>query len=63
MPKVYEAITENLYSEQKLYSKYIWLKEYFLETLRNTNYHIKGTSQGNSHKNEILEWIKKFEQL
>lgn len=31
---LYDLIHDNLYSDQKLYSKYIWLKEYCLETLQ-----------------------------
>ena len=36
LKKAYDLIKDNLYSEQKLYTKYIWLKDYFLEILKHT---------------------------
>lgn len=62
--KVYEAIVDNLYSEQKLYSKYIWLKGYFLENLRITNsFIVSDSSPSKKHKKALESWIAKFERL
>jgi hypothetical protein len=62
--RVYNLIVENLYSEQKLYSKYVWLRDYFLEILKQTYSTINGTSDAIlKHKKEIDGWIKKFERL
>jgi hypothetical protein len=64
LKKVYESIIENLYSEQKLYSKYVWLRDYFLEILRLTHSLLDGTSlQIPKHQKELQDWIAKFERL
>lgn len=64
LKKAYELIIDNLYSEQKLYTKYIWLKDYFLETLRYTDFLLnKNGVTSNKHKKDIKNWIEKFERL
>jgi Asp-tRNA(Asn)/Glu-tRNA(Gln) amidotransferase C subunit len=61
---VYETIVKNLYSEQKLYSKYVWLKNYFLEILRLTETSLTDTTNGTlKHKKALKDWIEKFERL
>jgi hypothetical protein len=62
--KIYEVISENLYGEQKLYSKYVWLRDYFLEclilTAAFTSY---STKSEKLHKDKLNEWINKFDRL
>ncbi len=62
--KIYEVIRENLYGEQKLYSKYVWLRDYFIEclnlTILNTPENTKGELE---HKYKLKEWIEKFQRL
>ncbi len=61
---VYESIVENLYGEQKLYSKYIWLKDYFLACLTLTTHYLEEDSQASQrHKDKIEEWTEKFRRL
>lgn len=61
---VQDTIIKNLYSEQKLYSKYVWLKNYFLETLKLTESSLDdSTTQTLEHKKTLKSWIKKFERL
>lgn len=64
LKKVYELILKNLYGEQKLYSKYVWLRDYFIECLKLTESisPITKTAQKN-HKIKLEEWIEKFERL
>jgi hypothetical protein len=64
LDKAYELIIENLYSEQKLYTKYVWLRDYFLETLRKTEYELnRSDNKLTEHKKSIKKWIEKFERL
>lgn len=64
LKKVYEVIVENLYSEQKLYSKYVWLRDYFLEILRHTNSLLTDDVKTlTKQKKELQNWIEKFERL
>lgn len=64
LERVYEVILENLYSEQKLYSKYVWLRDYFLETLKLTNSQLTGEVKSVlKHRKELQDWIEKFERL
>jgi hypothetical protein len=64
LQKVYEVIVENLYSEQKLYSKYIWLRDYFLETLKLTHsYMLHPIMDIPKHNRDLHQWIEKFERL
>jgi hypothetical protein len=64
LKKVYESIVENLYSDQKLFSKYIWLRDYFLEILLVTSNEVQKTSLDNSrYQNQLKHWITKFERL
>lgn len=61
---IYQTIVENLYTEQKLYSKYIWLRDYFLESLRLTNSLVApDTNEEKAHKKNLNDWILKFERL
>jgi hypothetical protein len=57
--KLYETIRENLYSEQKLFSKYMWLKEYFLECLSVT----KGSPGAMLDGSRLEELIQRFKRL
>lgn len=62
--KIYQTIIENLYTDQKLYSKYVWLRDYYLESLKLTNSLIKGDSRAEGfHKKNLENWIQKFERL
>jgi len=57
--KVYSNIKKNLYSEQKLYAKYNWLRNYFLGCIEQS---IAAT--GDKLQNRILvAWKTKFESL
>lgn len=69
--RIYETINKNLYGDQKLYSKYVWLRDYFLERLK-LNYSflesewIDNVNQTNSIKKQgkdLAQWIEKFERL
>lgn len=57
---VYECIFDNLYSEQKLYSKYIWLRDYFIETLRVA---VVMALEDKRYQRELSAWVNKFERL
>jgi len=57
--KVYYNLKKNLYSEQKLYSKYTWLKNYYLEFVK----YSEATTPNKLHKSVLKEWITKFERL
>lgn len=62
--KIYETIVENLYTEQKLYSKYVWLRDYYIESLKLTDSLTKSeTREMKVHKRDLENWIKKFERL
>jgi hypothetical protein len=73
--KVYETIAKNLYGEQKLYSKYVWLRDYFTEWLQLTKSNLEGQYQGATLDNKqvsstvdkqykmIKNWLNKFERL
>lgn len=76
LQSVYEKIVENLYAEQKLYSKYIWLRDYFIECLKLTKsvillkYDNDEEYDASYYENydkdyieELEEWIEKFERL
>jgi len=61
---VHEMIIENLYAEQSLYSKYIWLKNYFYECLKWTYIYLEeDDTVSNRHKNNVEEWRDKFDRL
>ncbi|GHN01559.1 hypothetical protein WSM22_30480 [Cytophagales bacterium WSM2-2] len=73
--KVYETIVKNLYGEQKLYSKYVWLRDYFTEWLKLTKFNIEvryreasffdrtASPMRDKHYRMIADWLKKFERL
>jgi len=62
--KVYEVIVDNLYSDQKLYSKYTWLKDYYLECLILMYQKLPdGTKAEKQHKTSLFNWINKFQRL
>jgi hypothetical protein len=65
LANVYATIMKNIYSEQKLYAKYMWLRDYFLERLKQTQavLNSNATSQTTGHKKRIAEWIQKFKRL
>lgn len=62
---LYETIRENLYSEQKLFSKYTWLKEYFYECIDQTYQHVgnKRATDTLLYESELTEWANKFNRL
>jgi hypothetical protein len=62
---VYATIMKHIYSEQKLYSKYMWLRDYFLERLMQTEMilNARNTTQSIGYKKRVTEWIQKFNRL
>lgn len=64
LKKVHEMLIENLYSEQKLYTKYVWLRDYFLEIMLLTDHTLQDTTaKSRAHKKLIKEWITIFKRL
>jgi len=64
MARLHKTIVDNLYSEQSLYSKYIWLKDYFLEVLKLTRHSINSESVfDGAYAKELEKYIEKFERL
>jgi len=62
--KTYQTILENLYTDQKVFSKYIWLRDYFLESFKLTHFILTNELQfNNGHTNKISKWIEKYERL
>ncbi|MEY3422823.1 MAG: hypothetical protein RIR48_3152 [Bacteroidota bacterium] len=61
LKKVYEVLVDNLYGEQKLYSKYVWLRDYFIECL---NESISSDSKKtNAYNSKLTDWRDRFERL
>jgi hypothetical protein len=61
---VYELIRENLYGEQKLYPKYIWLRDYFIQQLIEASLEAGNTTKMEKiAKIKFEQWIKKFSRL
>ncbi len=61
LKKVYDVLVENLYGEQKLYSKYVWLRDYFIECL---NESISSDSKKtNAYNSKLTDWRDRFERL
>ncbi len=64
MKYLYATIKENLYSDQKLFTKYIWLRDYFLELLRKMESISKDNlSFSKAYRTSLLTWIHQFEEL
>lgn len=69
--KIYETINKNLYGDQKLYSKYVWLRDYFIERLKlNYSYlevelvdNVNQTNSTKKQRKDLAQWIEKFERL
>jgi len=62
--KTYQAILENLYTDQKVFSKYIWLRDYFLECFKLTYFILtKEFNLANDHTKKLGRWIDKYERL
>lgn len=62
--KIYEVIVENLYGDQKLYSKYVWLRDYFIECLHLTLANSPESTRAETrHKESLEDWIEKFKRL
>lgn len=61
---LYTTIRENLYSEQKLFSKYTWLKDYFFECIEETRVNIND-KEGNTlaYQATLTDWADKFYRL
>lgn len=61
---LHETIVENLYSDQKLFTKYIWLRDYFLECLQKTDSYLQNDEEVTpSHRGKLKTWIQIFEEL
>jgi len=61
---LYETIVENLYSDQKLFTKYIWLRDYFLECLQKTAVYLNEDKKTTtSYKAKLDAWIHLFQEL
>lgn len=56
---VYDMIKSNLYADQSIFEKYIWIKNYYLENLQKID---TSTLHFNT-KRAIEEWIEKFDRL
>lgn len=73
--KVYETIAKNLYGDQKIYTKYVWLRDYFTEWLQLTKAAIEAKLEGSLLEQReldppvekrykiVTDWLKKFERL
>lgn len=57
--KVYDNIKKNLYSDQAIYTKYIWLRDYYIACLSYTSKMINDNRQ----KTNLENWIEKFKRL
>jgi len=57
--KVYANIKKNLYSEQKLYAKYNWLRNYYLECIKRSIPIVEERVT----KKVLQAWLTKFERL
>jgi len=56
---VYEMIKNNLYTDQSIFDKYIWIKNYYLESLKNVDTEMLHSST----RKAIEDWKEKFERL
>lgn len=56
---VYDMIKSNLYTDQSIFDKYIWIKNYYLEALQE----VQTDSLHPSTRKAIEDWIEKFERL
>ncbi|MFC4213349.1 hypothetical protein ACFOWA_19310 [Pedobacter lithocola] len=56
---VYDMIKNNLYADQSIFEKYIWIKSYYLESLKK----VEIESLHYNTKRAIEEWIEKFSRL
>lgn len=67
LERTFEMIRENLYSDQRLYGKYIWLRDYFVECLRLThdihNRENTWPDGAKVHMNTLRSWIDRFNRL
>jgi len=65
LAKLYELIVDNLYNDQKLFAKYTWLKEYFLECLQKTHFlnEVKTDAASMLYQKILEEWSVKFGRL
>ena len=64
LKKVYDVLVENLYGEQKLYSKYVWLRDYFIECLNESiSFGSNKTKTAQNYHSKLQEWKEKFERL
>jgi hypothetical protein len=61
LKKVYDVLVDNLYGEQKLYSKYVWLRDYFIECLNESI--CSDSKKTNAYNSKLTEWKEKFERL
>lgn len=62
---LYATIKENLYSEQKLFGKYIWLKDYFYECIEETYLNISSKHESDTleYQAKLSNWAEKFNRL
>ena len=60
----YAMIVDNLYGDQRHYTKYIWLKNYFIECMQLTLSMLeKDPTADKKHMSKIAEWQDKFVRL
>jgi hypothetical protein len=62
LKEIYKTIVKNLYSDQKLYSKYVWLRDYFIECLQLTH-SLTLLDKECVQTGHISYWIEKFKRL
>jgi hypothetical protein len=66
---IYNYIKDRLYSDQKYYEKYLWVKNYFSDTIddlfKKYEYHAihKHEKDFNGPRNYLEEWYQKFLEL
>ncbi len=62
--RVYDTIKENLYTEQKYFQKYIWLRDYFKETIQITVSRLGlEPAKDTQYIHTLQEWERKFNAL
>ena len=67
LERIYDMIVENLYSDQRLYTKYIWLRDYFIECLKLTHTihftkHTR-TDEELRQMDKLRSWMERFYRL
>lgn len=62
---IHKIILENLYSSQKNYEKYLWVKNYFLDVIHDIDdwTHYRVSPENTAQKDYIKEWFGKFAEI